>query len=156
MLPRPFHLLALFSGYLHETTQLLTLTSRILKITSRPFTEGPALQQISNVSYYHATRLNINLCLGSQARDCKCLQWASFPRPITPPHNIELNFTPVMVTICSEENQGMCLIQQICVAAQPSSFMCTGVRTLYSSAATHSPYVSQCLADILAPNREMQ
>lgn len=78
----------------------------IYEATCHAFTKGPALHCCSNVSYCHTTRLNIHLCLGFQRQNCKCLQWASFPGPITPPHHPELNFTPVMTAIWSDSELG--------------------------------------------------
>lgn len=51
-------LLAMFLCYFHEATPL---PKQEYETTSRAFTQCPALQHISNVSYYHATRLNMNV-----------------------------------------------------------------------------------------------
>lgn len=110
-------LLALFSSYFHEASPSPKLISRVYETNA--FGESPALQRISNVAYYHANRLNINLCLGSHRQGCKCLQWALFPRPITPPHSPELNFTPVIMAIWSDSNLGARSVQQICAELQP-------------------------------------
>lgn len=89
------------------------LIAGIDETSSHAFAEGPALQRISNVSYYHATRLNINLRLGSRRQDCKCLRWASFPGPIIPPRDPELNFAPVMMAIWSDPNLGTCSAKSV-------------------------------------------
>lgn len=95
-----------------------------------------ALLSILNVSYYHATRLNIHLCLGFLRQNRKCLQWASFPRPITPLHDPELNFTPVMMAIWLDPNLGTRSTQKICVEMQLWTCRRSVFHTLYFLLAT--------------------
>lgn len=69
-----------------------------------------AYNYISNVSCYHVARFNIHRGLGSQDRIANVYNGHCFPRPITPPHGLELNFPPVMTAICADLNSGMCVI----------------------------------------------
>lgn len=83
--------------------------------TKKASRESAALQCISNAPYYHAAGLSINLSLGSGSQGCKCLQWALFPGPVTPPHTLQLRFRSCDYGhLVGLELGGACREEQIC------------------------------------------
>lgn len=123
------------------------------KPTCHAFAQDPAtLPHISNVSYFHATRLNIHLCLGFQRQNSRSLQYALFLRPITPPHDSEINFPPVIAAIWWDLNSGLCSLQKIpCWSASAAS--ATSRRTLVLFAGY---LFSRCFVVSLPVTRETQ